>query len=85
MSYADRIVSRVRSFARTRGWSVYRYSKEAQVSLSTIRDLHREGWSPSLETLRRLEAVIPPEFEPFCNGPKVRNGNGNSRRGSPAK
>jgi ribosome-binding protein aMBF1 (putative translation factor) len=59
----DRTIERIRAYRRARGWSILRFAKEADMGESTIRYMDRPDWSPTADTLRRLESVIPPEFE----------------------
>lgn len=31
---------------------------------TTLRGFDKEDWNPTAETLRRLEAILPPDFMP---------------------
>ncbi len=57
-------IERVRAFARAQGWTKSRLAREAGMIDTTLRDFHRDDWNPTAETIRRLEAVIPEDFEP---------------------
>lgn len=59
----DQSIARVRAFAAAKKWSRNKLATEAGVAESTIRSFGEPGWSPNAETLRRLEAIIPPDFE----------------------
>lgn len=60
----DAILERVRAFRRARGWSINRLAGEAGMPESTIRDMDAADWSPTVATLRKLEALIPKSFDP---------------------
>lgn len=62
------VVTRIRSFVRAMDWSRSRLAAEAGLNESTIRLLDDERWNPTVETLRKLEAIIPPTFEPSASG-----------------
>ena len=57
-------IERVRAFARAQGWTKSRLARQAGMIDTTLRDFHRDDWNPTAETIRRLEAVIPEDFEP---------------------
>ena len=59
----DRAIARIRAYRRFKGWSLTRLAGAAGMSESTIRHLDAPDWSPTADTMRRLEAVIPSEFE----------------------
>jgi lambda repressor-like predicted transcriptional regulator len=59
----DRAVARIRAFANWRGWKPARLAKEAGLSLGTLRGMDAPDWNPTRETLRQIEALIPPEFD----------------------
>lgn len=58
----EQSIARVRAYRRANGWSILRLAKECGLRESTIRHLDREGWSPTADTLRKLEAAIPDNF-----------------------
>lgn len=64
MATIDAVIDRIRAFRRSTGWSVLRLAREAGISESTLRHIDRPSWNPESETLRRLEAIIPPDFAP---------------------
>jgi transcriptional regulator with XRE-family HTH domain len=59
----DQAIARVRAYAAHRGWTRNKLATEAGVAESTIRDLSEPNWSPTAATLRKLEAIVPAEFE----------------------
>ncbi len=56
-------IERIRAFARARGWTKSRLARQAGMIDTTLRDFHKDDWNPTAETLRRLEAVIPEDFD----------------------
>lgn len=60
----DQTIERVRAYRRHQGWSILRFAKEAGMGESTIRNMDHDDWSPTADTLRRLERVIPEGFAP---------------------
>ena len=58
----DDVIFRIRAFATKQGWKKSLYGEMAGVQDTTLRHFHNDDWNPTAETLRRLEAVIPPEF-----------------------
>ena len=59
----DRSIARVRAYAAHTGWSRNKLATEAGLTESTIRNFGDPNWSPNAETLRKLEAIIPADFE----------------------
>jgi 3,4-dihydroxy 2-butanone 4-phosphate synthase/GTP cyclohydrolase II len=64
MSAIDQAVTRIRAFAAAQGWRKSRLAKEAGMQDTTLRNFDDPDWNPTLETVRRLEALIPADFEP---------------------
>lgn len=60
--HIDTILCRIRDFAAAQGWRKARLAKEAGVPRSTLKNFDLGTWNPTADTLRKLEAVIPPEF-----------------------
>lgn len=54
---------RIRAFAARRGVSKSRYALMAGLTVNALRGMDSPGWNPTAETLRKLEQVIPAEFE----------------------
>lgn len=65
----DLAIARIRAYRRVMGWSVLKFATEAGMGESTIRKMDREDWSPTADTLRKLEAVVPPDFQPPAEQP----------------
>jgi len=59
----DTAIERIRAYARARGWKKSRLAKEAGMADTVLRDFERPDWNPTAETLRRLEAIIPSQWE----------------------
>ena len=59
----DLALERVRAFASHKGWAPSRFAVEAGLSNMALRGMHKPDWSPSAATLRKLEALIPAEFQ----------------------
>lgn len=55
-------IDRIRAYATARNWTKSRLAREAGMIDTTLRDFHNEDWNPTLETVRRLEAVVPDDF-----------------------
>ena len=60
----DAIIDRIRTFAEARGWRPSRLAREAELHANTLRDFEKPEWNPSLETLRKLETIVPAGFRP---------------------
>ncbi len=60
----DQSLSRIRGWRSASGWTVSRLANEAGLTESTLRFLDSDNWNPTAETLRKLEAVIPPGWQP---------------------
>ena len=58
----DGAIARIKAYAAARGWSKSRLAKEAGIGDTTLRHFAQPDWNPTIETLRRLEAIIPAEF-----------------------
>lgn len=60
----DMVIARIRSWMIANNHTANAFATVAGVSEGAIRDIHDKGWRPSLATLRKLEAVIPPGWQP---------------------
>ncbi len=58
----DHAIARIRAYRHAQGWSLYGFANAAGLRESTIRHIDSDGWSPTANTLRKLEAVIPADF-----------------------
>ena len=45
------------------GWRKSRLASEAGINDTTLRYFDDPNWNPTTETLRRLEAIIPANFD----------------------
>lgn len=59
----DRSIARVRAYAAHMKWTRNKLATEAGVAESTIRSFGEPDWSPNADTLRRLEMIVPADFE----------------------
>jgi len=57
-------IEKIRAFRVSQGWTLSKLAREAGLRESSIRDLDRDSWNPESKTLRKLETIIPPGFEP---------------------
>jgi hypothetical protein len=60
----DATIAAIQAYARHKRWTRYRLAKEAQIGQTTLRDFYRPNWNPSLDVVRILYALIPPDFDP---------------------
>jgi len=67
----DTVIARIRSWMKANEFSVNAFAMVAGVSEGTIRDIHDDAWRPSLATMRKLEAVIPPGWQPGDDVPSA--------------
>lgn len=52
-------VYRVRAWADANHWRKSKYARKAGIIDTTLRDFNEPDWNPTVETLLRLEALIP--------------------------
>ncbi|HVJ44653.1 MAG TPA: helix-turn-helix transcriptional regulator [Dongiaceae bacterium] len=57
-------IEKIRAFRVSRGWTLSKLAREAGLRESSIRDLDRDSWNPESKTLRKLETIIPSDFQP---------------------
>ena len=60
----DAVLARLRAFAAHRDWAPSRFAVEAGLAPNTLRDFHSPDWNPRPETIRKLEALIPADWQP---------------------
>lgn len=60
----DAVIARIRCFMEARGWSKHALCKASGVPYTTVSRMDDPDWNPQADTLRRLEAVIPPGWSP---------------------
>lgn len=59
----DESIDRVRSYAKDKGLKPAQLAALAGLHPNTLRHLNTDDWSPTSETLRKLEAIIPLDSE----------------------
>jgi hypothetical protein len=59
----DAAIIRIRAFAQANAWGKCRLAVEAGINITTLRNFDKPGWNPTVETLRKIEAIIPADFE----------------------
>jgi len=64
MVSVDDIITTIREYVDAQGWSTLRLANEAGVPESTLRGWRHPGWCPNTRTLRRLHAIVPPDWQP---------------------
>ena len=57
-------IRRIRAYRAEQGLSTLDLSRKAGLSESTIRNMDSPKWNPEAKTLAKLEAVIPPDWQP---------------------
>ncbi len=57
-------IARLRAWASAKGWTKSRFAGEAGLVDTTLRNFHAPSWNPTVETLEKLEAVIPDGWQP---------------------
>lgn len=62
-STTSTVVARIRAYAVHQGWTKSRLASEAGLPDTTLRHFDRGSWNPTLDTLRKLEAIIPRDFQ----------------------
>lgn len=60
----DAAIARLRAYAAFKGWRKSRFAKEAGLSDTVLRDFDKEDWSPTADTLRKLESIVPDDWQP---------------------
>lgn len=55
-------IERIRQYRISRNIPKSRLAKQAKVSEGILRGMDCERWNPTLDTLNKLERVIPPDF-----------------------
>lgn len=64
-------IQRIRVYAfGVRGWTKKEVARRAKVSENSLRHIHEKNWDVSLRTLRKLERVIPADWQ-FAEQPKL--------------
>lgn len=56
-------LNRIRAFAQAMEWKPARVAREAGLADIATRNMHKDEWSPTSSTIRRLEALIPADWK----------------------
>jgi len=64
----EAVLDRIRAFSRMPGMSKTRLGEMAGVHRNALRDMDHPTWSPTANTVRKLESVIPPDWSPTPPG-----------------
>lgn len=57
------VIARIRAYAKANDLSIRGLAMAAGLPPSTLRDFWDPAWNPTAETLRKLEAVVPGDFQ----------------------
>lgn len=60
----EHALRRIRAYAAHRRLAKSRLAVEAGLSRNALMGMDRSDWSPTVKTVRKIEAIIPPEFTP---------------------
>lgn len=58
------VIARLRAWAAAKGWTKSRFAAEAGVVDTTLRNFDAPTWNPTVETLEKLEAIVPRDWQP---------------------
>jgi len=64
----ENIIRRIREFRTKSGFAKTRLAVMAGIPEGCIRNIDEQDWNPTLVTLRKIEAVIPSDFQPEHSG-----------------
>nr|GGI00104.1 hypothetical protein GCM10011355_27610 [Aquisalinus luteolus] len=65
MSTVENVIERIRAYKRETGISLDAFAKQAGLGGETsLRNFNKPEWSPTANTLRMLEAIIPEDYQP---------------------
>lgn len=59
----DQAINRIKAYVATCGMPKERIAEQAHLHRNTLVGMNRPEWSPNADTLRKLEAIIPPDFD----------------------
>jgi len=63
-------ISRIRQFRKSSGLTKNRFAILSEVPEGCLRNIDDESWNPTAITLKKLESVIPPSFDPSKEKPR---------------
>ena len=59
----DMLIQQLRVYAfAVQGWTKKELAERAGLHQNSMHDIFSDDWSPTIETLRKLEKVIPDDF-----------------------
>jgi len=62
----DLILNRIKRYVAAQKWSRVRTAFEARLPHhTTIRHIDDPDWNPTASTIRALEKIVPPDFDPI--------------------
>lgn len=56
-------IKRIRAYAKANNITKSRLALDAGLSDRALKDFWTEAWNPTLESLRKIEGLIPPSFK----------------------
>lgn len=59
----EHTILRIRRYAAGQQWSRTRLAREAGLPHNTLKAFDLQTWNPTADTLRKLEAIIPADFQ----------------------
>lgn len=65
MLYTDAALYRIRTYVKDRGLTAMQIANLSGLGHGTALKLRRRAFNPTLDTLRCLERIVPPDFMPL--------------------
>ena len=59
----EHTILRIRRYATEQQWSRTRLAREAGLPHNTLKAFDLQTWNPTADTLRKLESIIPADFQ----------------------
>ena len=59
------VLGRLRAFRRAEGLSYSALALRVGLSRAALRGMDSAAWAPSAETIRAIEAIVPPDWQPI--------------------
>jgi DNA-binding XRE family transcriptional regulator len=57
-------IHRIREFRKANGYAKFRLATLAGIHEASTRKIDDKEWNPTLETIKALDSIIPPDFTP---------------------
>jgi predicted transcriptional regulator len=67
----DNIVNKIRKFRKDMGYAKFKLATLADVPEGCVREIDKSTWNPTVSTLRKIERVVPDDFQPKSNPKKL--------------